>query len=183
MKDLIDVSKWLLEKDIRAKNGASFLAGLLGLVSFYFASRDREWFQHIEEYGEAAIAVALVIVFLIAFLATWLVWSGVAASRQRMVAIQQAEGEAKESLMSVRNNLESLTAWQRQFLLRFITEGRTQIPEFEVGQYRAAWDFEMSVLVEKGIIQEHHRAGVYEIEPVCLVYLKQNWNPATGELG
>jgi hypothetical protein len=59
--------------------------------------------------------------------------------------------------------LTCLTPWQRAFLLRLLREGRRQIPEWEVGQYRAAWDFEMEVLVRKGIVYDH--GGMYEIAP------------------
>ena len=155
MKDVGDLSKWFFEKDIRAKNAASLLVALLSVVIFYFASRHRDWFQDVERFGATGIAVALLIVFLIALLSASLICSGVAASYRRVVARQRAGREAKQQKETIRDNLNSLTDWQRKFLLRFIVEGRTQIPEFEVGQFKAAWDFEMAVLVEKGIVKEH----------------------------
>ncbi len=182
MKDIVDFTKWLLEKDIRAKNAASFLVALLSVVVFYFTSKHCQWFQELKEYGTIGVAVALLVVFLIAFLSAWLVYSGVAAYRQRIVSHQRAQQKAEQQQKNIRENLNSLTDWQRKFLLRFIVEDRRQIPEFEVGQYRAVWDFEMAVLIEKGIVKEHRQAGVYEIEPHCYDYLKENWNPQTGTL-
>ena len=182
MKDFVDLAKWLLEKDIRAKNAASFLVALTSVVIFYFASRHCGWFREIEGHGAPAIVFAFAIVFLIAFLGTWLVYSGVATYHQQVVSRRQAQEEAERKTTSVRNNLETLTNWQRKFLLRFIVERRTQIPEFEVGRFKAAWDFEMDVLIEKGIVKEHSSAGVFEIEPVYHQYLLEHWSPQTGAL-
>lgn len=182
MKDFADLTKWLLEKDIRAKNASSVLVALLSVVIFYFAATHREWFLDIETRGTPAAIAAILVVFLIAFLGAWLLWSGVAAYSQR-VAARRAAREGQERLQkTIRDNLESLTKWQRGFLLRFITEDRTQIPEFEVGQFKAAWDFEMAILVEKGVVREHGRAGVFEIEPAYYQYLIEHWNQQTGAL-
>ena len=183
MKHVFDLSKWLLEHDIRAKNAVSFLAALLSVVVFYFASRHCRWFQEIQGYAAIGVGVVLLMVFLIGFLSTWLVYSGVATHWQRLASRERAQEEAGQEKESLRNNLESLSDWQGKFLLRFIVEGRRQIPEFEVGRYKAAWDFEMGVLIEKGIVKEHRQARVYEIEPHYHDYLKENWNPETGALG
>ncbi len=182
MKDVVDLSKWLLERDIRAKNAASFLFALLLVVVFYFPSRHRGWFQGIEGYGAIGVAVALLVVFLIAFLSAWLVYSGIATYWQRVASRQRAQQEAEQQHKRIRDNLDSLTDWQRKFLLRFIVENRRQIPAFEVGRFKAAWDFEMAVLVEKGIVKEHRRAEVFEIEPLYRDYLIEHWNRETGAL-
>lgn len=182
MKDFADLAKWLLEKDIRAKNASSVLVALLSVAIFYFTATHREWFLDIEARGTPAVLAAILVVFLIAFLGAWLLWSGVAAYCQRVAASRAARERQEHQQKTIRANLESLTDWQRRFLLRFITEGRTQIPEFEVGQFKATWDFEMAVLVEKGIVKEHRRAGVFEIEPVYHQYLIEHWNRETGAL-
>jgi hypothetical protein len=182
MKEVADLCKWLLEKDIRAKNAASFLVALLSLVIFYFTSKHCLWFQELRGYAAIGVAVALLVVFLIAFLSAWLVYSAVATYCQRVVSRRKARHDAQQQQKTVRSNLDSLTDWQRRFLLRFIVEHRTQIPEFEVGGFKAAWDFEMAVLTKKGIIKEHRRAGVFEIEPVYHQYLLEHWNPDTGAL-
>jgi hypothetical protein len=182
MKDIIDLSKWLLEKDIRAKNAASFLVALLSVVVFYFTSKDRHWFGQIEGHGVAAVGVALLVVFLIAFFSMWLAYSAVTAVRQRRLDVDRSKCQAELQQKIIRENLESLSDWQRKFMLRFIVERRTQIPEFEVGQFKATWDFEMAVLVEKRIVKEHRSAGVFEIEPLYRQYLIEHWNPESGAL-
>ena len=68
MNVVVDLAKWLLEKDFRAKNAASLLVALLSVVVVYFTSRHREWFQELREYGVAGVSVALVVVFFISFL-------------------------------------------------------------------------------------------------------------------
>ncbi len=194
MKDLAEPVKWLLEKDIRAKNATSFLAGLVAIVSCYFVSRGSSWLEDVERYGPAGVAAAYVIVFLIAFFVVWLAWSGMAAhvhrgasirnaQQERMLATQRAKRELEQREQLLRGNLDKLTEWQRQFLLRFLVEGRRQIPEFEVGAYKATWDFEMAVLIEKRVII-HHRGGggVYEIAPAYHDYLQEHWNAETGNL-
>jgi len=84
--------------------------------------------------------------------------------------------------LHLRDTLDSLTQWQRMFLCRFVVEGRSQIKDFEVGQFRATWDSEMTVLIEKGVIKEYHRAGVYELLPAYREYLQQNLDLDTGRL-
>lgn len=85
-------------------------------------------------------------------------------------------------LETIRHNLKGLTEWQRQFLLRFIVEQRMQMAEFEIGGYKAAWDFELEVLLSKGIVHKHSSASVYEIDPRYHEYLQKNWDPASGTL-
>jgi hypothetical protein len=182
MKPLIDLTTWLLERDIRAKNAASVLLALLSAVCFYFITRHSQWMQEIDRRGTLAVPIALVVVFLISFLTVWLIAAGILRQYERTIRRRQLQELADQKRISVRRTLESLTDWQRRFLLRFIVEGRTQIPEFEVGQFRAAWDFQMDVLVQKGVVRQHRRAGVYEIEPVYLEYLQENWDPQNGTL-
>ena len=43
MKDLLDITKWLLEKDIRAKNAASFLVALLSVAIFFLTWQNAAW--------------------------------------------------------------------------------------------------------------------------------------------
>jgi len=184
MKNVIDLAKWLLERDIRTKNATSVLVALLSVVVCYFVSRRCLWFQELhQEYRAAGTAVAMLVVFLTAFLAAWLVYSGIAAHHGRVVSRRQARQKAEQQQRTIRDNLDSLTEWQRSFLRRFLAENRRQIPEWEVGQYRAAWDFEMSVLLNKRIVKAHSQSGtVYEIEPLYYVYLKEHWNPHTSTL-
>jgi hypothetical protein len=136
----------------------------------------------IDKRGALAVPIALVIVFLIAFLAVWLVSSAIAQRHDRTAKERRSLEVADQKQVHIRRTLDSLTEWQRQFVLRFITERRTQSPDFEVGEYRAIWDSEMEVLVEKRVIRRHRRAGVYEIEPVYHDYLLDNWDPNDGTL-
>lgn len=194
MNPVAELFKWLLERDIRTKNAVSALVALVSVAVFYPQAHSSSWLRELERYGGMGVAIALILVFFIAYLTVWLLYSGVAAychncadrrnaENERIAEIQQAQEDDKQCRLAIRNKLESLTDWQRKFLLRFVVEGRTQIPTFEVGQYRAAWDFEMAVLIEKGIVQEHRRAGVYEIIPRYLKYLQENWDPKAGTLG
>jgi hypothetical protein len=77
--------------------------------------------------------------------------------------------------------LYALTIWQRTFLIRLLNENRRQIPEWEVGSYKAVWGPEMEVLIEKGVVHEY-RGGVYEIDPLYWDYLKHNFESGTNEL-
>ena len=180
MKDVADIAKWLLEKDIRAKNAVSVFGALFSVVVVYFVSKDRQWFQEIKSYGAIGVAVALFVVFLMSFLGVWLLWSAVAASHHHVTAQQRREDEAEKRQKAIRDNLDSLTDWQRGFLLRFITESQNQISEYKVGGHKAVWDSEMQVLVNKRIVKHHLRAGVYEIEPVYRNYLIEHWDADSG---
>ncbi len=173
--------KWLLEVNVRVKNALSLLSGLLSVVTTFIKRRQLIWFQDAEQFGPMALVAALFIVLFVAFLTTWLLVTA-AESLWRHFRIRcQARKTLAERIQLIRRNLQGLSPWQRQFLLRFVVEGRTQIPAFEVGEYRAAWDFEMDVLLSKRIIIEHS-SEVYEIQPSYLEYLKHNWNPEKGEL-
>lgn len=184
MKEVVDFAKWLLERNIRAKNATSVLVALLSVAVCYFTSKHCQWFRELHEYGAGGVPVALLVVFLTAFLGIWLIYSFIAARHQRVVSRHTAQREAEHQQRIIRDNLVSLTNWQRGFLLRFIVENRRQIPEFEVGTYKATWDFEVEVLIEKGIIKEHSSSGVdvHEIEPLYYAFLKERWNPQAGTL-
>lgn len=182
MRPLLDFLKRLLDMKTTIKNAVSLLVALVSVSVFYFTSKDSQWFEDLDEYGLIGVGVSLSVVFLIGFLSAWLIYSGLATRRQRVASHRAALERAEQEIDAVRRNLDSLTPWQRTFLLRFIVERRTQIPDYEVGGYKAVWGSEMAVLVSKGIVKEHPQAGVYEIEPVYDGYLKQNWNPDTGGL-
>ena len=182
MRDVADIAKWLLEKDIRAKNATSVFGALLTVVVVYFASKDRQWFQEIKGYGAIGVAVGLLVVFLMSFLGVWLVWSAVASHHHHRAAQQRQNDTAETRQNKIRTDLFSLTDWQRGFLIRFIKEGRNQIADYEVGGHAAVWEPKMRVLVNKRIIKQHSRAGVYEIEPDYLEYLNEHWDADSGTL-
>lgn len=174
MKGVLGLFKWLLERDIRTKNATCLLTALVVAALFYFTFSNTAWFQGIEGFGGVGVAVTLLVVLVGTYCAAWLVYSGVASQRQRVASRQRACRDVALKTRIVRRNLDGLTPWQRQFLLRFIVEGRTQIPDFEVGGYRAAWDFEMQVLINKEIVREHRNAGVYEIDRIYYDYLRKH---------
>jgi len=173
----------LLEKDLRTKNVACLLVAGLAVAFFYLGFKDAPWFQEIiTKYGNVGLAITIVVVFLITFCGTWVVHSGLSALRRRSVSRRKEQYKAEEARNSIRATLFTLTPWQKKFLLRFVQEGRTQIPEWEVGEYKAAWDFEMEVLLSKRIVREISGSGVYEISPIYHDYLIRNWRPETGDL-
>jgi hypothetical protein len=159
--------KWLLEVDIRAKNATSLLAAFVAVSVAYFAFRSGEWFQAMTPWGQVA---SLVLVLVASFLAVWLVWSLGAALR-----------DARSRRLVVRSTLGGLTDRQRQVLLRYVVENRTQIPEWEIGPFRAVWDAELDALMRKGVVTMHP-GGMCEIAPAYLDDLRANWNPANGTL-
>jgi hypothetical protein len=182
MASLTDLFTWILEKDIRAKNAVCALCGLVSGVAFYLVSRDWPLLQELKDLGAVGSTVRFATVFLIAFLTAWLVWTAIASRYHRVAKERTAKQRSDERVQNLRDTLFRLTDWQRRFLLRFITEGTTQIPDYQVGEFRAVWESEMSVLVAKGVVIEHRRAGVYEIAPAVLHYLEQHWDPNTGDL-
>jgi len=182
MKSVLDFVKWLLAVDIRAKNAASLLIALLAVVVFYVLARSSEWFWEIRCYGWVAVAAALIVVFFVVWLSVGLLYSGLAACRQRAVIRGQRREESERRVTKIRQNLLSLTDWQWQFVLRFIVEGRAQIHEHEIGVYRALWEDELRVLVSKGIVRRHLNTSVYELDLAYREYLEQNWDPESGAL-
>jgi len=182
MKEYLDFLRRLLEKDFPIKNVVCFLSALLLTVAFYSQSNSIQLFQEAKVYGKIGVGVALVVVFLITLLGTWLVYFLVAALSKRANSRRRDLITSHEQDNAIRTTLLNLSPWQRRFVERFVLENRTQIPDFEVGGYRMAWDSEMAVLIHKRIIKEIPGSGVYEINPIYYNYLIQNWNPQTGEL-
>jgi hypothetical protein len=181
MKPFVDLVTWLLEKDIRAKNAVSVLLALVTVVFVYLASAGANWRRDLDN-RPLGLSVALAIIFLMSFL-VFSLFASAMISRKDRHAKQRRQGELLEQKKRhIRRTLESLTAWQRGFVLRYLVERTTQIPEFRVGAYRATWDYEMEMLVQKGVVREHRRAGVYEIDPQYHDYLLDHWDPVTGTL-
>lgn len=175
--------KWLLEIDLRVKNAVSMVLALVSTLLIFVNLENIGWLHNnVLQNGSIAIFIVLPMVFLIMFLFVWLIWSGVAAVWHHVASQRAAITMEHELMETIRHNLSGVTEWQRQFLLRFIVEKRTQIAEFQIGGYRAAWDFELGVLLSKGIVHEHTRAGVYEFDPLYCNYLIENWDPAAGTL-
>lgn len=166
MKHLVEFSKWLLEKEIRPKNAASALIALLSLVIFYFTSRHSEWFHELQQgHGAIGVAIAHLLVFLVVFLCTSLIYSRIADHHRQVVRDR-----------AIRDDLDALSDWQRRFLRRFIDEKRRQIPWGEVG-FPPVWEPEMNVLLSKGIVTDPSGNGeVYEIEPIYYHYLKEHYH-------
>jgi len=183
MKPFTDLATWLLEKDIRTKNALSFLLSLLAVVCFYLGLRDTELIKELDRRGPLAVPAALTIIFLIAFLLVWLIGTAFSRHHGRTRKKRQRLTVADQRQTHIRKTLGQLTEWQVGFVRRYIVEQTTQIPEFEVGQYRAAWDYEMEMLIQKGVVRHHRKAGVYEIEPVYRDYLLEHWDQQTGTLG
>jgi len=182
MMESLGFLRRLLEKNFPIKNVVCLLSALLLTVAFYSQSNSIQLFQEAKSYGNIGVGIALVVVFLIALLGTWLVYSWVAALSKRANSHRREVITSYEQDNAIQTTLLNLSPWQRQFVLRFVLEHRTQIPDFEVGGYRMAWDSEMAVLIHKRIIKEIPGSGVYEITPIYYNYLIQNWNPQTGKL-
>ena len=145
----------MLEKDIRPKNAAIALIALLSVVIFHFTSRHSEWFHELQGHGAISVAIAYLLVLLVAFLCTSLIYSWIAAHHRQVVRDR-----------AIRDDLDALSDWQRSFLRRFIDEKTRQIPWGKVG-FPPVWEPEMNVLLSKGIVTDPGGNGeVYEIEPI-----------------
>ncbi|WP_425399081.1 hypothetical protein [Aeoliella sp.] len=182
MKPLVDLATWLLEKNIRAKNAVSLLCALLVVAIVYFTSADAAWIAELDKRGPLGLPVALSVIFLTAFLSCWLIASAVQQVATKRNARRKQLDTAQQRELRLLDTLLSLTNWQRSFVLRYIEEGTTQIHEYEIGGHKVVWGPEVEMLVRKGIIRQHRRAGVYEIVPAYLNYLRTHWDPQTGKL-
>lgn len=181
MKTVVDLFKWVLERDFRAKNATSFLLALLSVIVFYSSSRHRASFKGLQDSDDTGVAVALLIVFLTVFFGVWLIYSIAETFCRRVLSQQRVRERAEHEKMAIRRDLESLSEWQRKFVLRFLVEGKMQMHEYEIGGYKGVWGPEIDVLVNKRIVKHHPREGVYEIESCYYDYVRQNFSPETGE--
>ncbi len=132
---MVDFFKWLLQVDIRWKNGVSALVSLVFVAIFYFEARHSEWFREVAARGNGAILLSLVMVLLISFLALSLILSaivGLVTHRRLAKKVMQLEFD---DLQSISNTLHAMTTWQRSFLIRFIVNNTTQIRADFIGLY------------------------------------------------
>jgi hypothetical protein len=178
---MIDFFKWLLQVDIRWKNGLSALVSLVFVAIFYFEARHSEWFREVAARGNGAILFSLAMVLLISFLALSLILSAVVGLVMHRRLAKKAMLLEIDKLQSIRNTLHAMTTWQRGFLLRFIVNNTTQINEWDAGGYEAVWGPELNVLIAKGVIKRYP-GGVLEIAPQYRRFLQAFWDPATGKL-
>jgi hypothetical protein len=183
MKPLIDMATWFLEKEIRAKNAVSFLIALVTVAGVYLCAQGSTWMTDLDKRGPWGLPVALVVVFLVTFLSSWLIGEAINRSLERRSAKRRQELAASRKEEQILETLSGLTDWQRRFVTRYLTERTTQIADFEVGGYRAAWDFEMEMLVQKGVVHHHGRARVYEIDPHYRKFLEMHLDLDSGKLG
>lgn len=175
------ILKSLLEVNIRVKNATSVLFALASVFLVFVMARQSAWFHDVQGYGAMGVAVALSVVFLSTFLGVWLLLTGATALADRVGSRRRGRQRAEAQTDLILRNLDSLTEWQRSFLVRFVVENRMQMPEWEVGGYRALWGPEMDVLLAKQIIRQHG-GGMYEIEAAYYDYLNRNWDPETRRL-
>jgi hypothetical protein len=171
----------LLQINIPWKNAMAFLLALLGTGAFYSIARKAEWFREIADRGNDALFTALSLVLLSGFLIGWLTLSGGIALYARRRAARDYYAQGYAVLDEIAQTLDSLTAWQRSFLVRFITNDTMQIKEWEVGQYKAVWGPEVDVLCAKGIIIRHH-GGVLEIVQKYWQFLQAFWDAESERL-
>lgn len=179
MKPVVDLAIWLLDKDIRVRNAASLLLALLTVAIVYFASMDSAWIADLDRRGPLGLPIALTVILIGAFLSYWLLgsaWLQIVAKRN---ARRKKEATAEQRERHIVHTLDSLTDWQRGFVLRYIVEGTTQLQEYEIGGYKAVWGPEVEMLVQKGVIREHRSAGVYEIAVAYRNFLRTHWDPET----
>ena len=176
-----DFGKWLLEVDIRWKNAVSALAGFLVTALAYLTARQADWFVELVGRGGAWVAAALVVVFVITFLTVWLCLTVFVAGRNRRQLEHEALRRQYLELEETHATLQSLSDWQRSFLLRLVTTDSMQIREWEIGGYEAVWGPEVQFLCAKGILAKHH-GGVLEISRRYWTFLQAYWNRETGKL-
>lgn len=165
--------KYILRYNIPANKAASLVFGLLAVMIFYLTRQRHGILETIKaEYGSAGVAIAFALLFLLVFFLTQLIGRVIigrmnSRSARRMAAFRETQRQA-----AMANAVKSLSPWQMGFLRRFVDEGRSQIPEWKVGQFRAVWGPEVEVLIRKGIVLNHR--NVYEVVPEYRQYLQDS---------
>jgi hypothetical protein len=187
MKDL-NFIKWLLEVDLRLKNAASFLVALVVVVIFFFAAYDAKWFRPIQNNGNVAVSISLVVVFGMAFLASQIIASIIISNFDKKQAVkynneqlQLAKQEEKLQIIAMFEVLEKLNDWQRQFITMRVSQNQPQVARWDIGSFEAAWGPEVDVLIAKGIVYRPTRE-IYEITPDYWKFLKKHLDLDKGQL-
>lgn len=149
----------LLEKEIRLSNAVSFLAAMLATALAFMLVPEGLWLKSTRVFGWLGPYAVVFAVFMSVYLATFLLLrrsSELRNVRSRQLQTQRSAGKVWE-------NLQLLSDWQKGFLARFIVENRSQIHEYEIGNFKVAWGPEIEVLCAKRILRKY-RGGVYEID-------------------
>jgi large-conductance mechanosensitive channel len=179
MSEFSKILDWLLSANPRLKNVVVTLVALLatGLVLLSALTSLRSVFDLHVAFGSAVVLGMLVCFWL----AAWLLYLVVAALVNRRRRTREAEKAKQRGSEHIRHQLLSVTDWQRGVLQRLVSGNRRQIQAIEIG-HRAVWSDEMRVLMNKGIVRQHSGTDTYEIEPEYFDYIRDHWNPDTGEL-
>lgn len=170
---LASLVKLVVECDIAAMKAISLIVGMVAMTLFYLTRMWHGLLQTIQsDYGGKGVAVAFAVVFAGAFLLAHLASSLLLRQVRKKVDRDSHFLKEKQEQSGIEDILASLSIWQRQFLLRFIHEGRAQIQDWEIGQYQAVWGPEVEVLVRKGIVFDH--GGIYEIAHRFREYMRRS---------
>jgi hypothetical protein len=152
MKSIADGITWLLEKDIRSKNAVAALVGLVAASIVYLTSRKSQWFLDLQQPNLIPAGIALLVVFLIAFLITLLVWTAIAHRGEQQRTLQRVEDKETQRAMHVANNLRNLNDSQRGLLARFVRANKRHFEEFEIGGHKLVWQADVDMMVSWFIV-------------------------------
>lgn len=149
---------------------------LIAVLSFFLCHK-QEWFGELKsDYGNLAIGIFLFVCFLVPFLVFELICNKVSANKQEQSRRFNEFEMRKKKAVEIFETFNRLTDWQKKFLITNILQGKSQIKEYEIGGYKAVWEYDINALMGKRIINELS-FGNYEINPAYYDYIEKYYNP------
>jgi len=162
---IISIIRFFFKENFSQKRLFVILMTIVIMIVSFFISHKREWFIDFKSnYGNVGIVILLICYFLVIFILFEIICTKLSANKEEAKRLYNEFEMRKRKAEAIYNDLNSLSDWQKRFLLRNIMQGKSQVKSFEIGDYEAIWRPEMDVLVSKKIVTKF-RYGIYEINP------------------
>lgn len=166
MQIIPEMVKLLTKHDIPTKNALSVLGGLTLVLVLHI----KEILQDFDKYGSAGVAAAALAAFLLGFVLAHLICTAIGSIYRRRMQQMRTLRKKEQDYAEQVNVLNSLSDWQKSFLVQAARSEQCQFHSSEIGEYEVLWRDEMDVLIQKGIVIHHFGTSIYEVK---LGYLNQ----------
>ena len=170
MQFIAKICDLVLGHDIPIKNAICILIGLVSVIIFYFTETFGDIFLKHKAIG---VEIASLVIFLLFFFVTFLLYTLLIEISRKLLQKNQRKNLENSKKGNQKQNLLSLTEWQRGFLMTAVANEKRQFQDYEIGLYRSAWENEVRVLIRKGILTYYTEAGVYEVNSEYFEAMKE----------
>jgi len=181
MNNILNILDRMLHFNPRIKNViCTIFFALINSAIFIPYIATTAWYTSIVNIHTSMSYAVVVGFFVLIWLAAWMIYTFIAWV---FCCIKNHRDAVKNDISAnnyIESQLSTLSDRQSKLLFGMVMRGKHQIQEHEIGGYNLVWEDEMRVLINKGIMKQHFATYTYEITPDYFQYIKDNWEPETG---